>query len=368
MAEDKYTSRHTGQEIDDGVDTANSIKTAVQQIFASLGNYAFPNGKPEIDWGGGGSLPSYSVAKVIGTGLSASGGDTDVEFGQPLEVTISIINDLYIVDEENIQVTMGGSPVSGAYNASTGKIYIAAVMGIVTINVPSLTYVNENNNLVFQLDCKHRGGQAGHWIDLIGNVDFALTDVMEADTGMVFNGTSSKGVASGGLDVSFETATIEIVATLNPFPSVSGAAAPILSNTLANKVAAKARCVQSQGFLLKMIACSSTGTGLSSPVNTAFRHSSNSVVVCATKDKVYVDGQELSDPRHINGGAITYDITDYVAHLSSEFSIGYQKLASNQSEIYMNGTIMAIRVYNTRLTLSQMQRNHALDVQRFNLS
>ena len=153
------------------------LKVALLQIYAALGNYAFPDGKPTLDFD---DIVFFSVTKTNGTGLSATGGDTDVALGDSLEVSIAITNDLYIIDDDSVVVTMGGQPVAGAWNASTMKVTIGTVTGNVVINVPSLTY--EQSGLVLHLDCRHRGGTgtevSGHWKSLVNYgqspIDFTL--------------------------------------------------------------------------------------------------------------------------------------------------------------------------------------------------
>ncbi len=215
------------------------LYTNLYTIFSQLGNYAFPNGKPQIDWGGGNPpvIPPCTVSKTIGTGLSSTGGDSDVAFGDPLEVSIAITDNLYVVDDNSVVVTMGGSPVQGAWNASTMKVTIAAVTGNVVINVPSLTYVS--SDLVFQLDCKNRGGQSGHWIDRIGHIDFALgSGVTESDTGVVFDGTQNAyGTASGSLNqLASAGATIEVVASVDNNNNIP---APFLINPVIEGISAR---------------------------------------------------------------------------------------------------------------------------------
>ena len=351
------------------------LKVAVLTILNSLGNYAFPDGKPVIDWGDDTPM-TFTVSKTIGTGLSATGGDTDVELGDSLEVSIAITNNLYVVDDDSVVVTMGGSPVAGAWNASTMKVTIAAVTGNVVINIPSMSYVDvdgSNNQLAFMLDCKNRGGQAGHWIDLIGNKDFALTDVTAADDGMVFNGSTSKGVASGSLDVyyynnTYGSATIEAVVDLSSFTPTSNQRLPILANTLAGRVAASFRTTRS-GF--QMIGCSTNATGVDDPNNNMgffFTKNNKSFGTTGGTDGgiVVVDGNVPEKPRTDLTPGIEADVHDFSAGLSSSFAVGYGNI--NSTNYYFKGKILAIRVYKTKLTVQQIIYNHNIDKKRFNLA
>ena len=328
------------------------LKIAILQIYSSLGVYAFPNGKPNLDFD---DIITYSVAKTIGTGLSASGVPTEVLSNQRLEVTIAITDNLYIIDDDSVVVTMGGSPVAGAWNASTQKVTIAAVTGNVVINVPSMTYVDVdggNNQLAFMLDCKNRGGQDGHWIDLIGNIDFALTDATEANTGVVFNGTTSKGISAGSLNISWENATVEIVGRRENYTVDN----PVLSNDVNGYVAASLRRPLGSG---RKPAVFSTGSnGITSPTNMAFD-------VGDVLD-FHISANKM---RHaLNGvSSDTWDsgIYDYVTGVSTSLAIGYRNIAG--AETFLNGNIKAIRVYSSRLSADEMLQNYKIDKKRFNL-
>ena len=268
---------------------------------------------------------------------------------------------------------MGGQPVAGAWNAGTMKVTIGTVTGNVVINVPSMTYVDvdgNNNQLAFFLDCKNRGGQAGHWIDLIGNKDFALTDVTEADDGMVFNGSTSKGVASGSLDVYYRNntyggATIEAVIDISSLTPTTSGRYPILANTLDGRVAALFRTTsKGEGF----IPCATNSTGIDNvdgQRNSAFFFEPTNKAFGTTQTVVVVDGVEPANPRIVprQGGS---DVNDYITGVSSVLAVGYGNISS--TERFFNGKIMAIRVYKTKLTAEQIKANYKIDKKRFNLA
>ena len=344
------------------------IRQNVTILLNRLGEYAFPNGKPTLDWSGGGGddpeVPTYAVQKNIGTGLSASGGDDDVSEGGPLEVTISVINDLYIIDEDNVEVTMGGSPVQGAFDASTGKITIAEVYGVVVINVPSLTYVS--SGLVFNLDGKNRGGVAGHWTDLAGNVDFVLTNCTENSDNVQFNG-NSKGVSNGTLNVLYSAGSIESIFDVSDsefptYPKVQH----ILTNNISNGI--------------------SMGLGFAPALN-------NSPCYCCVNSVVGVDyGTEVTGipglndtikaKQHIyyeknscyrNGQTqltITENTVRFACDNTSPLAIGYRgrNLNGTPTEQFMVGKIFCIRVYSRTLTPNERMQNYKVDKKRFNLA
>ena len=325
------------------------LKVAVLTILNSLGNYAFPGGKPTIDWGGDSSV-TYSVSKTIGTGLSATGGDTDVALGDGLEVTIAVTNNLYVVDDNNVVVTMGGQPVAGAWNANTMKVTIAAVTGDVVINVPSLTYVS--SGLVMNMDCKNTGGTAGHWKSIDGTYDFALTDVSVSASGAVFNGSSSKAVISNGasLNIGAGDGTVESVFTLGS-PS---AASPILVNSVVGNIGCACYPLSSSHWLSFRCATSASGELKYAKIRDVTK---TNYAVGINTEHWYIDGMESSGAAE--DGWQTIDGVTVLA-------LGYRHRSS--ADNYLNGTIKCVRVYNRKLAPSEMLQNYKVDKKRFNLS
>ena len=342
------------------------IRQNVTILLNRLGEYAFPNGKPTLDWSGGGGddpeVPTYAVQKNIGTGLSASGGDDDVSEGGPLEVTISVINDLYIIDEDNVEVTMGGSPVQGAFDASTGKITIAEVYGVVVINVPSLTYVS--SGLVFNLDGKNRGGVAGHWTDLASNVNFVLTNCTENSDNVQFNG-NSKGVSNGTLNVLYSAGTIESIFDVSDSNYPTSIQAILTNNTnfgigigigtAPAYQSAQCYCYSNRVSEAQQV---STGiVGMNNVVKTK-QHISISRLVA------YRNGQTLNVD-YPDDGIIIFGIDN-----TTPLAIGYRgrNLDSTPNENFMTGKIFCIRVYSRALTSTERMQNYKVDKKRFNLA
>ena len=374
------------------------LYTNLYMIFSRLGAYAFPNGKPQIDWGGGNPpvIPPCTVSKTIGTGLSSTGGDSDVAFGDPLEVSIAITDNLYIIDDDNVEVTMGGSPVAGAWNANTMKVTIAAVTGDVVVNVPSMTYVLPSN-LAFHLDCMNRGGQSGHWIDRIGGVDFKLTDVTEADSGMVFNGSSSKALVmddndptqpaalgSKYVDVAFDAGTIEVIAEADngSLPTASNRiTCPVFINPKDGGLIAAFRMGgSSTGYascVLFMYTCRSSGNlddnfaflynGSYTLNGTTYTANGGNDIAVSAHTNLTVDGIVRIDG--VTQGSTRWFDTWIGGPSQTRFSVGYYYRNNNGTitEAYFKGKIKAIRVYNTKLTEQQMIQNYKVDKKRFNL-
>ena len=332
------------------------IRDVIEQIFNALGEYSFPNGKPTIDWAGGSIAINLNLSDFSSSNMAQT-----IQRGEAYTTTLTAtdLGNLYV---PYVVITMGDEDITAtAYDTTTGVVSIAEVTGALVITAAQYTYVQDN--LSFMLDCTKRGGQAGHWIDLVGGKDFVLTDVTEADSGLVFNGNTSKGVASGGLDVAYDTSTIEVIATIENFPTATTPRIAFLGNSLDGCVAAGCRYPsQKAGGIMT---CATSGTNISHPqdrYNVGFYFSNTNVAIANTKDNVVIDGVLQTSPR--DQGAIS--VNDYMLGLSSVLAVGYQNVSG--TDYFLKGKIMCIRVYNTKLTSAQMIANYEIDKKRFNLT
>lgn len=337
------------------------LKNAIVTIYNALSEYAFAGGKPTIDLSA-----TIAVSFSVGTHITHTDVDS-VSMGGQLVVSLGTDDDLYDIDDSTVEVTMNGADVTETvYDATLNKITINGVTGDVVITVGNaVTYIDvdgTDNKLAFFLDCKNRGNQAGHWIDLIGGVDFALTNVTEADTGMVFNGSTSKGeVASGGLNVPYDSATIEAVIDVTDLTIAPSQRYPILANTVAGAAAATMRTNDKNVLFLP---CATNGNNVAEPQNMAFFFNLANRSFGSTRDTVVIDGVEPEYPR-IQPGQGGSDIHDYGAGLSSKYAVGYMNFSG--TDYYFSGKILAIRVYKAKLTAAQILHNHNIDKKRYNL-
>lgn len=348
------------------------IKQAIRMLHATLGNYAFPGGKPDINFdggGGGGSDTQFAeIAYSLGQKVTAQGAGNLINMYDELTIQLGTNDNLYIIDPSTVRVTMGFVEQQGVYDEETDTIHIAVVTGDIEIEADAMTYF-DGGYLALQLDCKNRGSQAGHWIDLIGNIDFALTDVIEKDDGMVFNGSSSKGIAaSGSLVAPFDNCTVEIIGTIQP-PQSAGDNMPILANNNGGSAAAGFGRTSSRYNCPYFAVAASPLTGVSTnPYNTAFYFDNNIIAVAATKSDVLINGVLMQDPwHHVADDGMKLDVNDYTTGKSDLLSIGYRVHSATPAEKFLNGTIMAIRVYNKKLSVAEMRTNYAIDKKRFNL-
>lgn len=341
-----------------------SVQDDLKTIFFSLGAYAFPDGKPNLDFD---DIITYSVAKTIGTGLSATGGDTDVALGDTLEITIAITNNLYIVDDDSVVVTMGGSPVAGAWNASTMKVTIGTVTGNVVINVPSLTYVQRG--LVLHLDGKNGRSVAHRWDSLVNYNNnplyFKLENCDESNSDYVAgNGTNSKGTAFSDsalttpvtlLDVGALQGTIE--AAYNGAEYNANGNLGIMHNGIGsgNRLCLMSYTGTNGPLLIEATvpALTTNGTAARNSTGTKDLLESGGSVSCMF-GSFKVNGTELE----ISGTAAQN--TDS----NSRLSIFWRK-TTNENFFKLN--LFALRVYSVQLTDDERAQNLAIDQKRFNL-
>lgn len=359
------------------------LYTNLYTIFSQLGTYAFPNGKPQIDWGGGNPpvIPPCTVSKTIGTGLSSTGGDSDVTFGDSLEVTIAITDNMYIIDDDNVVVTMGGTDItSTAWNASTQKVTIAAVTGNVVINIPSLTYVGygeQNSPLVLMFDGKNQGSTANQWRNLCNeNKPLVLSGGYTKNSDCVtFDGSSGTGkIESLGIDLPWQGSAMEAVyKQSNTTPTQVIA----LSGNQYNTVL----CIASESSKIYSN-CGTIPDGASSlndsvlnllSQNGTMPYNANTVVHLVNNggndhylnnvalEKAAVAGSDILPANYVgilgsdHNNAGEFWVSGYIARSNSYFGP-------------LKGTMYALRVYSRTLTASELAQNHKVDKKRFNIA
>ena len=336
------------------------IRQNITIMLNRLGNYAFPNGKPTLDWSNGGSptpVETASVSQTIGEHVTSSSEVESVELGGSFTTTLGTDDDLFAIDVDNLVITMDGDNIkSTAYDPATGVVSIDGVTGDIVIDASAITYYDgdgESNKLAFFLDCKRRGGVTDHWVDIIGEKDFALTNVTQADTGMVFNGSNSKAEYSGGsLAIPHGEGTIEFV--IGPKDSVVNGDM-VLWNGYDGGIGA--------GYW------NYNGNVGCAPVFNLSEQSGSKFVSCSKEAacnsisaaRALIDGVSVSPT--VNA-AVRWVLTNGTN--TGKMYIGSRYKSSGW--VYCSMTIKAIRVYNTQLTSEQARQNYLVDKKRYNIS
>lgn len=345
------------------------LKNAIVAIYNALSPYAFAFGKPIIDLNA--VIP---VTVTVGTHVTYTGPDM-ASVGNSIDIQLGTDDNLFVIDDDEVTVTMGGNDVTDDYYIKAqSKISIPSVTAEVVITVGNaITYID--TNLAFQLDCKNgvtmENGAPTKWKDIKGNKEFTLSNTSIASDGSLeFNGTTSKGVASGDLDVYFRkqsvgSATVEAVIDMALLTPAADGRYPILSNTLAGRVAASFRATSNTTCVAVATVNSNEITLLDGAQNSAFFFNKSNKAFGASQAVVVVDGEEPTYPWTVPGqGGL--DVNDYNAGLSSVLAVGYGNI--NGTEYFFTGKIMAIRVYNAQLSASQIKYNYNIDKKRFNLA
>lgn len=338
---------------DDVWDAIQNLRDNVDMILAALGNYAFPGGKPATDWSGG--VVEFSVTYPSDSKVTHSGAGDTVELGSSLEVTLGIASgyNLYVIKESSVKVYMGGNEVAGAYDATTDTITINNVVGNVVIVAEAMTYVQDG--LAFHLDCKNRGGQSGHWIDRIGNVDFTLgSGVTEADAGVEFDGTANaKGVGNtSGLNIT----SLNDGGTIEAAFIADALTAPILSNTVEGGIGLELAYASHAGNIARDRFASASATDWSKVFAAIIDIDAAYQCISMNYDRAIVNGVK-ANTRYNSWTAIDNTTT---------FAIGY--CTYNGNARYLNGKIFGIRVYNRKLSESEQMQNYMIDQKRYNIS
>lgn len=334
------------------------LRQNIETILAALGEYAFPDGKPTLDWGGGTLAVTLNL-----TDVTSSNTASEVNRGDAYTTTLTGDNasNLYVMD---VEVTMDGEDITAeAYDEATGVVSIAEVTGVIEITAEQYTYIQDG--LVLHLDGKNRGGTAGHWVSLVdyngSPIDFTLTNCDESHSDYVAgNGTNSKGIGSvNQLDLSAFTSTIE--ACYNN--------AAWNNDTLCimhNKAGTENRICLSSWHV--------TGYAATDNLLTI-----GAGVVAVTGAKV---GTKYLKTTIVAGGYVScingsflfnntppsaaYDTAIQAADNTSMLSIFYRKTSAN--ERYFKYNLYSLRVYSRQLTDAERAQNLKVDQKRFNLT
>lgn len=222
---------------------------------------------------------------------------------------------------------------------SDGNVIITATISAGTnYNSASASYTiaviqYNSNGLIFYLDGINKGTDSNYWTDLIGGLQFAYDNCTKGTNCVTFNGT---GVTKTLCSKTFPqtSCTIEVVCDYCAQPSFV-MFAPHKGDVLA-------------GF-------SAPGNGIA-----LFYWASNSAHMnyCCDTDKFYAGNNDMTV---CNGKTIRQQGTDsWGAQID-----GYMKLGGRGTDRFYIGNVYAIRIYNRKLTKSEIVTNQTIDNQRF---
>lgn len=345
------------------------IRQNIMRIFNALGTYAFPEGKPILNWGStvvnysinvNGVTGGLTISDVEVDGVSAASLPAQIVGGKSLSLKLNLPTGMYVFD--GVAITMGGVAITnntGVWDESTGTIYIASVTDDISITAAAvLDPINnyaEQSHLVFQLDGLHKGPTAGKWTDLKGGVVWDNHGATELSDCWQFDGSSYLD-SQNMVAHEPRTCTIEVVID-------SG-----LTNTTYHVFTDGSKMVlnythnyQSQDLWISRGHTNSTGYGgISVPISSGGDTGYGKKIVSVTGNNQDTFGGKVNGQSR-NAVSINYGV-------GAKALIGGQwGSTSNAFALPFTGKVYAIRIYDTILTEAQILANQRLDNQRFNL-
>lgn len=408
------------------VETLRSMLYTLVNTY--LANLAFNNGKPDLSsianaftWpendgggSGGGDTPtgdpsltvyvdgvaisngstinvgtktssSGSVSKTItvkgshlGTALTASLSGTGFYFGSSGSQTSQTIlaNNANASSGWTLTVRYEGEDAN-----ATGTLTISSSEVSVTVNLSASHqeqgggdeptpsgYVDDG--LVLHLDCQSRGNVENHWIDLVNEIDFALTNVtVGTDNGMTF-GSGSYGIANGvengvALGVPYTQGTIEVVVKnfsfankATPFKSAEEGGIAFSAWNYGDPLVT--------GFVMT---CSMNTATTNKVLKNDSIPSTISGYFGMNQLRAVVNGVTVGDSPNQDGYVLSTESA--ACSFSSQNEGGKMVIGRSQNNYntsaWMSGTIYAIRVYNRQLSDAEMKQNYNVDKSKYGL-
>lgn len=356
------------------------IKAAILTLWAYLGEYAFPGGKPTLNLGSGSvefSVTYPTDEKITATPESGTAPES-VELLDPLEITLGIASgyNLYVLDDDSVHVYMGGAEVVGAYNPTTQKVTIANVVGNVVIVANAITYVGygeQNSPLVSMFDGLNRGGTTGQWKDTQEpNRVLTLDNCTENTDNVQFNGSDSTAFCTNSsynkIAVKPENGTIEAVIGGMAVNSSTTFANPICNGYGQDERLIDLVIMYSTAGNINRIVCgfcqmksteSSSSPSYTLPLAWDTTKSTITAAHLSVSDaRAYIDGVAMSRSAYFSGSK---------SHTNSKFGvISYYN--SSGTLKYSAGKMYCARIYSRQLSPNEVAQNYKVDQKRFNLT
>lgn len=208
------------------------------------------------------------------------------------------------------------------------------------------------NGLVFFLDGTQKL-DADSWTDIISGKKFDLKNCTLGTNGVVFNGSTSYAERSGLVSRDWSNETIEVCMSGGNLTSSSGIF--VFAQPFIDSVGISFRCgyhTTNRGR---------AGIGLDDATRAYPVFNSSGVKTFSACDRVAV----------VNGVLSSYGnhSTSYGKNLMGKTFIGAGPTVNNDGlRLFFRGTIYAIRIYNRKLSVAEMQANQQADASRYGLS
>ena len=190
---------------------------------------------------------------------------------------------------------------------------------------------------------------ASQWTDIVGGRTFELIDCVKADPGILFNGSTSKGLYNGAITGDWENETIEAA--------------------IAGTSGGEARCVLGQpyqngsvGISLLLSAADrgkrSAVLGIDGAAHVCKWFASDSKTVSARAGLCVANKTVVSNTQNVTATRNETNTT----------TLGMRVVEDNFTLALFSGTIYAIRVYDRKLTEAEMIQNQQADIDRYGIT
>lgn len=342
-----------------------------------------------------GNAVTVDTTGLNGVTSSHTGGATT---GNSFYTKLGTSNNLYVVDDSSVHVTMDGTDITSQVYADD-EINIPVVTGDIVISASAMTYVA--GDLVLHLDGKNRGGVPGKWTSLVSYddengfnapIEFTLSNETTLDNYDSSKGFSeeedhvsfkgfSKGLANiDSLPVASFDGTIEVAYNNADLASNSNVLCVLQNTTYTGDrgafIAFGSFYLNSVGDTTKNYITNSC-TGPSSGEYFAGRYKSARML------KSEIEAGGFFSLSALSGGASVGTTNFYRNNIkftegdvaettgavmgtgaNSTLSLMYRVNASNVQR-YSIADLYSVRVYKRRLTDAERTQNYQVDLKRF---
>lgn len=283
-------------------------------------------------------------------------GSSTVEDGQTWTGTISADSGY---DLPATLTNVSGTHGTVNYNSVNGSISIDSVTSDIVITASGIEQEDETdyvqNGLVLHLDGLNQGNTAGHWIDTVGNHDF----VFEGGANAVSNGVEfltsddDAAVCEDEYDIEYTQGTIEVCFT--PGPDFDTENRSFFVTNKENQL-----CAMYQTKTKNWIFGIYKTAGKTIPAKRILQDIDFTKPMTISENNDILIQNGVANNNTLGNARLAFD--DY-----HSMRVGSAKPNNTLWPSHAGATIHEIRIYNRKLTQSEMLRNQRIDNNRYNL-
>lgn len=255
-------------------------------------------------------------------------------------------------DSSTATVSSDEYTLSGTLTAGTSTVTVSCggKTTTFTVTVSEVPAGYNTNGLVFFLDGKT--ATASSWIDRVGSREFALTNCSLATNGVQFNGSSSYGVFQGSISDDWQDETIEVV--FDGRETITSST--ILSQPWDDDTEGKCGICMRFGY-------NNANQPRFAIVYDADNHPFYYATLNQDKNRVGVN----VDRAIYNETAATGTYSTYYGRNRSGNSYVGSTMGSNGVSSFYKGKILAVRIYNRKLSQAEIVANQQVDATYYEL-